>query len=65
MKALVIDDNELVRSKQVDPCHSLTFSFEDIPRAHQLMLENRHPPGNMACLVNAREATSAHGATLD
>ncbi len=47
--------NQLVVDKKVDPCHSETFSFEDIPRAHQLMHENRHPPGNMSCLVNAKE----------
>lgn len=46
--------NELVMSKDVDPCLSATFSFEDIPRAHELMHQNRHPPGNMACLVNAK-----------
>ena len=47
--------NELVLAKKVDPCHSETFSFEDIPRAHQLMHENKHAPGNMSCLVNAKE----------
>lgn len=45
--------NQLVSSGQVDPCLSQTFSFEAIADAHQLMYENRHPPGNMACLVNA------------
>jgi crotonyl-CoA carboxylase/reductase len=47
--------NQLVVEKKVDPCHSETFSFEDIPRAHQLMYENKHAPGNMSCLVNAKE----------
>jgi crotonyl-CoA carboxylase/reductase len=47
--------NQLVVQKKVDPCHSETFSFEDIPRAHQLMYENKHAPGNMSCLVNAKE----------
>jgi crotonyl-CoA carboxylase/reductase len=47
--------NELVIRKEVDPCHSETFSFEDIPKAHQLMYENKHKPGNMSCLVNATE----------
>jgi len=45
--------NELVRARKVDPCLSQTFSFEDIRTAHQLMFENRHPHGNMACLVSA------------
>ena len=47
--------NQLVLDKKVDPCHSETFSFADIPRAHQLMHENKHAPGNMSCLVNAKE----------
>ena len=45
--------NELVTVGKVDPCLSHVFSFEDIPKAHQLMYENRHPPGNMSCLVGA------------
>ena len=45
--------NDLVAAGKVDPCLSETFTFEQIPHVHQLMYENRHPPGNMACLVNA------------
>jgi crotonyl-CoA carboxylase/reductase len=45
--------NELVCQKRVDPCLSKTFSFDQIGLAHQLMYENKQPPGNMACLVNA------------
>ena len=37
----------------VDPCLSETFTFEQIPHVHQLMHDNKHPHGNMACLVNA------------
>ncbi len=48
--------NELVLQGKVDPCLSQTFSFDQIPEAHQLMYENRHPPGNMACLVGAPRA---------
>ncbi len=47
--------NELVLAKKVDPCLSGTFSFDEIGHAHQLMHENKHPYGNMACLVNATE----------
>ena len=47
--------NELVISGAVDPCLSGTFSFDEIGYAHQLMHENKHPHGNMACLVNATE----------
>jgi crotonyl-CoA carboxylase/reductase len=45
--------NELVTSGQVDPCLSGTFSFDEIGHVHQLMHKNKHPHGNMACLVNA------------
>ena len=47
--------NELVISGAVDPCLSATFSFDEIGCAHQLMHENKHPHGNMACLVNVTE----------
>jgi crotonyl-CoA carboxylase/reductase len=53
--------NRLVIERKIDPCLSQTFSFDQIGEAHQLMHENRHPYGNMACLVNATEP--GHGAT--
>ena len=49
------DLNELVIAKKVDPCLSSTYDFNYIGNAHQLMHENKHPYGNMACLVNATE----------
>ena len=48
--------NDLVVDGRVDPCLSRTFSFGDIPAAHQLMSENAHPEGNMAALVSAPRA---------
>ncbi len=45
--------NDLVIAGKVDPCLSRTFPFAEIPLAHQLMYENRHPHGNMAILVGA------------
>jgi crotonyl-CoA carboxylase/reductase len=45
--------NDLVVAGKVDPCLSQTYTFEQIPHVHQLMYENKHPHGNMACLVNA------------
>jgi crotonyl-CoA carboxylase/reductase len=45
--------NQLVVDGRVDPCLSRTFGFHEIPEAHQLMAENRHPEGNMAALVCA------------
>jgi crotonyl-CoA carboxylase/reductase len=43
----------LVAEGRIRPALSQVFPFEGIPEAHQLMRENRHPAGNMACLVNA------------
>ncbi len=45
--------NDLVVAKKVDPCLSEVAGFADIPRIHQAMYENRHPHGNMACLIGA------------
>jgi crotonyl-CoA carboxylase/reductase len=45
--------NDLVIAGKVDPCLSETYTFDRIPYVHQLMHDNRHPHGNMACLVNA------------
>ena len=53
--------NELVIAGKVDPCLSSTFDFDYIGQAHQLMHENKHPYGNMACLVNATEKGQGAG----
>ncbi len=45
--------NRLVMEKKVDPCLSKTYQFDQIGEVHQLMLDNKHPYGNMGCLVNA------------
>ena len=45
--------NDLVIAGKVDPCLGETFTFDQIPHTHQMMYENRHPAGNMACLVGA------------
>ncbi|MBC6440118.1 MAG: crotonyl-CoA carboxylase/reductase [Rhodospirillales bacterium] len=47
--------NRMMIEGKIDPCLSATYSFDEIGHAHQLMRENRHPYGNMACLVNATE----------
>jgi crotonyl-CoA carboxylase/reductase len=44
---------KLVASGEMDPCLSHTYAFDDIPECHQLMLDNKHPFGNMGVLVNA------------
>ena len=48
--------NGLIMERKVDPCLSATYGFDEIGEVHQLMRENRHPSGNMACLVNAPAA---------
>jgi crotonyl-CoA carboxylase/reductase len=52
----------LVAEGKVKPCLSQTFRFDETPQAHQLMFENRHPPGNMAILVGAKEPGSGRHA---
>jgi len=47
--------NDMVVAGKIDPCLTQTFAFSEIPLSHQLMYENRHPHGNMSCLVNARD----------
>jgi crotonyl-CoA carboxylase/reductase len=55
---------ELVTAGKVKPCLSQTFRFDETPKAHQLMFENRHPPGNMAILVGAKHAGSGRHSAL-
>ena len=45
--------NQLVIDRRIDPGMSEVFPFEDIPAAHEKMLDNKHLPGNMAVLVTA------------
>ena len=53
--------NQLVADRKIDPCLSATYSFDEIGEAHQLMLDNKHPYGNMAALVNATEKGQGAG----
>jgi len=46
--------NQLVIERRIDPCLSEVFSWNDIPDAHEKMLDNRHLPGNMGVLVTAQ-----------
>jgi crotonyl-CoA carboxylase/reductase len=45
--------NQLVVDGKIDPCVGRVFPFDGIAEAHQLMSENRHPEGNMVCMVSA------------
>jgi crotonyl-CoA carboxylase/reductase len=47
--------NRLALEGHLNPCLSRTFSYAELPLAHQLMYENQHPHGNMAILVGAKE----------
>jgi crotonyl-CoA carboxylase/reductase len=47
--------NALVAAGRVDPCLRRTFGFDEVGHAIQLMYESRHPVGNMAILVGARD----------
>ncbi len=43
----------LVGGGHIDPCLNATFPFAEIGDVHQLVYENRQPPGNVAVLVNS------------
>jgi len=47
--------NELALRGLLDPCLSRAFTYAEIPVAHQLMHDNKHPHGNMAVLVGAKD----------
>ncbi len=47
--------NELVLEGKIDPCMSRAFTYEELPVAHQLMYDNKHPEGNMSVLIGAPE----------
>jgi crotonyl-CoA carboxylase/reductase len=46
--------NRLVIERRIDPCMSEVFPWAEIPLAHTKMMQNRHKPGNMAVLVQAK-----------
>ncbi len=46
--------NQLVIERRIDPCMSEMFAWDDIPLAHMKMMHNKHKPGNMAVLVQAK-----------
>ncbi|MFZ4537985.1 crotonyl-CoA carboxylase/reductase [Propionivibrio sp.] len=47
--------NELALSGQLDPCMSRAFTYDQLPDAHLLMHDNKHPHGNMSVLIGATE----------
>ena len=47
--------NKMVIDRHIDPCMSEVFAWDQIPKAHDLMLNNKHQPGNMSCLVSTRK----------
>jgi crotonyl-CoA carboxylase/reductase len=47
--------NDLVRKGVIDPALGRVLGFDEIPRAHQEMMEGRHGMGNTAILIGAGE----------
>ncbi|MBK7954791.1 MAG: crotonyl-CoA carboxylase/reductase [Candidatus Accumulibacter sp.] len=47
--------NQLALQGLIDPCMSRAFTYEELPIAHQLMHDNKHPHGNMSVLISATE----------
>ncbi|MCB1760655.1 MAG: crotonyl-CoA carboxylase/reductase [Gammaproteobacteria bacterium] len=47
--------NQLAIEGHLDPCLSRSFTYEELPDAHQLMYENKHPHGNMSVLIGATD----------
>ena len=45
--------NRLVIAGKIDPCLAQVFPFDQVGECHQMLYENRHPPGKLAVLVNA------------
>lgn len=45
--------NQFAVEGKLNPCLSRVFNFEETGLCHQLMSENKHPPGKMSILVNA------------
>jgi crotonyl-CoA carboxylase/reductase len=43
----------MLANGRFDPCHARTYPFHEVGEAHQLMYENKQPPGNLSVLVNA------------
>jgi crotonyl-CoA carboxylase/reductase len=47
--------NQLALRGLLDPCMSRAFVYDELPLAHQLMHDNKHPHGNMSVLIGATE----------
>lgn len=47
--------NALALRGQLDPCMSRAFVYDELPLAHQLMHDNKHPHGNMSVLIGATD----------
>ncbi len=45
--------NQLALDGRLNPCMSRAFVCDELPLAHQLMHENKHPHGNMSVLIGA------------
>ena len=58
--------NDLVSTRRSIPASREVFAFDDIPRVHQLMHENRHPHGQHGVPGRrAAEGTRRRGVTCE
>ncbi|KPA10975.1 Crotonyl-CoA reductase [Candidatus Magnetomorum sp. HK-1] len=46
--------NKLISEKRIAPCLTDVYEFEKTAECHQLLFENKQPPGNLGILVNAK-----------
>jgi crotonyl-CoA carboxylase/reductase len=47
--------NNMMINKLINPLMSECFKWDEIPKAHTKMMNNKHLPGNMAALVQAKK----------
>ncbi len=51
--------NDLVREGKIHPALKEAYAFEEVPSVHQMMIENRHPMGNMAVRIGCTPRPSS------
>jgi crotonyl-CoA carboxylase/reductase len=47
--------NKLIIDKLIHPVLSKIYTWKELPLAHQLVDENKHPPGNTSVLIGVRQ----------
>lgn len=49
-----VELNRLITSKSISPCMTRTFDFEELPAAHQIILDNRESVGTFVIRIGSR-----------